>query len=648
MAVTAPANEGHSIRDDTFLLIRLVNDQTRQTKHIRDDSINAVQSLKRDLLNTMQQHRDSALQCHDISFRKIGDQLTNLAQRCTAQEKSERILESLYCEEVHSREFGVSDAVNCTFDWAFNAWCSGNRLDCGCRCTGSIDRTSDYRCSDHVGSLRRPCNGSADHQKHLLRWLENNTSEPFLITGKPGSGKSTFMKFIAGHEQTRLALAGWAGDQKLLVARFYFWSSGSPLQRSQEGLLRCLLYQILSQASEMIPIAVPGRWQTARGSPRTTEPWTRKEIPDAFSAIVNGTPLRFNICFFIDGLDEYGGSDLANGESDLELVSRLQKLASSPHIKLCLSSRPRNVFHNHLVNDESRHIILHNHTAKDIEQFVQLRIGSVRRLIDIDPSDLEELQSMIAKRSSGVFLWVVLVVRELLDGLEPLFSMSEIKERLLLLPVSLDEFFQRILNKVHQQYRRFAARVLLASIRGYGLDLETVYFLWLLDQGAVYSRNTTVAQEQHSRVIPGSWRGDMRLRVQKTCGDFLDTISDITAPRVEHIHQSVADFLKLPEVQLQLLHRAGWQESDVSLVPCRAFVSNCEWGTIAFGEGQASLKARLNKFMLHVTRYESDSGTSCADLIYKLNSMFCSRPPASQEDRSIHWIRALIKPGNPN
>jgi hypothetical protein len=142
-----------------------------------------VQSLKHDLLATMQQHRDSALQSHDISFRKIGDQLTDLAQRCTAHEKSERILESLYCEEVHKRELGVSDAVDYTFDWAFNAWCSGNRLDCGCRCTGSIDATSDYRCPNHEGSPQRPCNGLASHQKHLLSWLENKTSEPFVVTG---------------------------------------------------------------------------------------------------------------------------------------------------------------------------------------------------------------------------------------------------------------------------------------------------------------------------------------------------------------------------------------------------------------------------------------------------------------------------------
>lgn len=469
-----PADKSRLGRDDTSLLMRLVNDQTRQSKHIHDNNINAVQSLKHDLLTTMQQHRDSTQQSHEISLRKIGDQLAMLAQSSTALEKSERILESLYCEEVHSRELGVSDAVECTFNWAFNAWCSGNRLDCGCRCTGSIRRTSDHRCSEHARSPKRPCNGSANHQKHLLKWLENNTSEPFIVTGKPGSGKSTFMKFIASHEQTRQALAGWAGDKKLLVARFYFWSSGSPLQRSQEGLLRCLLYQILSQAPKIIPIAVPRRWQTASDSPRTTEPWSRREISDAFSNIINGNVLNVNICFFIDGLDEYGGSDLNNGESDLDLVSQLKKLASSPHIKLCLSSRPRNVFQNHLVGDESHHITLHNHTAKDIEQFVRLRIENVRQLIDINPPDLEELQSMIAERSSGVFLWVVLVVRDLLDGLEPPFSMPEMEERLLLLPVSLDGFFQRILNKVHQQYRRFAARLLLASVREYGLDLSTL------------------------------------------------------------------------------------------------------------------------------------------------------------------------------
>ncbi|GAB7335097.1 hypothetical protein MBLNU13_g06946t1 [Cladosporium sp. NU13] len=52
--------------------------------------------------------------------------------------------------------------------------------------------------------------------------------------------------------------------------------------------------------------------------------------------------------------------------------------------------------------------------------------------------------------------------------------------------------------------------------------------------------------------------------------------------------------------------------------------------------------------MSHAAQYESDSGKSCADLIYKLDSIFCSRPPASEEDRSNPIIRALLEPCNSN
>ena len=47
------ANGNHSIRDDSSMLIKLVNDQTQQTKHLHDDNISAVRSLKHELLLTM-------------------------------------------------------------------------------------------------------------------------------------------------------------------------------------------------------------------------------------------------------------------------------------------------------------------------------------------------------------------------------------------------------------------------------------------------------------------------------------------------------------------------------------------------------------------------------------------------------------------
>jgi hypothetical protein len=152
-----------SIRDDTSLLIRLVNDQAQQSKHIHDDSISAVQSLKHDLLTMIQQYRDSTLQSHVASLRTIGDQLAKVAQGSRSLEKSERILASLYCEEVHSRELRVSDPTKYTFDWAFDSWCSGYRLHCGCTCTGSIDAASDIRCDRHRGNPQPPCTGFGSH-----------------------------------------------------------------------------------------------------------------------------------------------------------------------------------------------------------------------------------------------------------------------------------------------------------------------------------------------------------------------------------------------------------------------------------------------------------------------------------------------------
>jgi hypothetical protein len=647
--LTAPANKSLPIRDDTSLLIRLVNDQTQQSKHIYDDNISAVRSLKNDLLTTMQQHRDSAQQSHDKILRTIGDQLAQLAQRSTALEKSERILKSLYCEEVHSREHQVSDAVDRTFDWAFTYSCSGHRFDCGCSCTDSQNKTLDLKCLRHHRSLVPSCTDTDSHQQHLLRWLKHHTNEPFVITGKPGSGKSTFMKIIGSHEQTRLALASWAGDNKLIMASFYFWSSGSPMQRSQEGLLRCLLYRILSQAPELIPNAVPGRWQAATDRLGTNAPWTRRDIADAFSSVINGNQLNVNLCFFIDGLDEYGGSDLGSGESDLDLVSQLKKLASSPHVKLCLSSRPRNVFQKHLISSESCHLILHIHTANDIKRFVQSRIESVQQLIDIDDSDLKKLQNLIAERSNGVFLWVVLVVWELLDGLEPPFSLLEMEERLLRLPEALDDYFQRILNKVHQHYRRFTARLLLMSSEPYGLELGSAYFLWLLDKEDVCCHNTTVTQQQQPYALPQSWKTDICLRVRKCCGDLLGTITEVASPYITHTHRSVADFLKLPEVRSQLLTYAGWQVSDIHLTFCRTYVSGIEHTVITNWEIPAMARSEFYGFMSHASKYELCSGKACPDLIHKLDSVFCSRLPGSEtDDPSCHWTRLFLNVRFPN
>ncbi|VUC25820.1 unnamed protein product [Clonostachys rosea] len=80
-------------------------------------------------------------------------------------------------------------------------------------------------------------------------WLQGG-SGLFWINGKPGSGKSTLMKYIYQSKTTWQLLHSWTrstAEVKELQAGFFFHYRGTPLQKSFEGLLRSLILQIFNQ-----------------------------------------------------------------------------------------------------------------------------------------------------------------------------------------------------------------------------------------------------------------------------------------------------------------------------------------------------------------------------------------------------------------
>lgn len=69
----------------------------------------------------------------------------------------------------------------------------------------------------------------------------------YWVAGKPGSGKSTLMKFV--YEDARLMprLSVWESGMPIYSASFFFWNSGTTIQMSRIGLLKSLLYQTISK-----------------------------------------------------------------------------------------------------------------------------------------------------------------------------------------------------------------------------------------------------------------------------------------------------------------------------------------------------------------------------------------------------------------
>ncbi|RYP14278.1 hypothetical protein DL765_006489 [Monosporascus sp. GIB2] len=168
------------------------------------------------------------------------------------------------------------------------------------------DVSESYQTTFHWAHKSGAATVSYPEQGRLASWLEEGGG-CFWVNGKAGSGKSTFTKYLVGRDETASLLTKWAGDNPLLCPSFFFWSSGSTLQRSQEGLLRSILHEYLQRLPELIPIVFPIRTrQVSRGMVVTSE-FSLEELKHAFQRFIQQTIVPFSVCFFIDGIDEYGG-----------------------------------------------------------------------------------------------------------------------------------------------------------------------------------------------------------------------------------------------------------------------------------------------------------------------------------------------------
>ena len=215
-----------------------------------------------------------------------------------------------------------------------------------------------------------------DFKADFVTWLESG-SQVYWITGKPGSGKSTLMKYICTDERTFDHLRAWASPSPLATAVFYFWNSGAEIQMSEHGLLRSLLFQILRQFPDLFPRLFPEKWELAtffRAPSSRSLNWSLEELRKALRRLRTGG-YDFRLCLFVDGLDEFSGNHM-------ELAKLLIDIGSSPHVKICVASRPWNVFEDAFELRPS--LLLQSFTYGDIKHFTTLKFHQDRYFCELE------------------------------------------------------------------------------------------------------------------------------------------------------------------------------------------------------------------------------------------------------------------------
>ncbi|KAH0427706.1 hypothetical protein CcaCcLH18_09537 [Colletotrichum camelliae] len=158
----------------------------------------------------------------------------------------------------------------------------------------------------------------------------------------------------------------------------------------------------------------------------------------------------------IDGLDEFD----AGTTSLTDLAALFTEAARSTSFKAVLSSRPENAFEEAFINCPK--LRLHFLTHGDVVKYVNENLHSHPRMVQLAiqaPKDSEHLIEEIVETAQGVFLWVRLVVRSLLEGLQNHDAIDTLTERLRELPRDLEDLFRVMLERVPQRYKRNMSKI---------------------------------------------------------------------------------------------------------------------------------------------------------------------------------------------
>ena len=335
--------------------------------------------------------------------------------------------------------------------------------------------------------------------------LDCSRSPRFLwVNGLPGSGKSVLSSFVIEH------LKGLGTS-----CQFYFFRYGDQSKRSPNSLLRSLAYQIALNVPEyrmcLEKLAEDGL-NLEKAEARLI--WQR-----LFTSALFNLSLEKPVFWIIDGLDECDAP-----QSLLSLLAATSALNTPLRIMLVgRKNQAQSIAFDKLAQVYQVDDLSADTPGQDLRIYVEKEMEYMRG----NSSFKEEVITKILEMANGNWLWVHLVLREILDC----HTEADIDQALKDIPTDLEPLYRRMeaaLARTSRITDRDLAILILtcATCSRQSLDLQEL---------------SQVIQPEYSKVL------DLKHTISQVCGDFVIVDSK---SRVTMVHQTAREYLtKTPELQ---------------------------------------------------------------------------------------------------
>jgi hypothetical protein len=238
-----------------------------------------------------------------------------------------------------------------------------------------------------------------------------------------------------------------------MILGFFFHDRGSHVQKSIDGMLQGVLHQLLYQLPDLLPFAYTIYKDLVKTQRNSKPEWTFDTLCAAWKAITQQRTVHLYACMFLDALDEHEGDNNRLSKFIYELLSSAD--GTIVRIKIRVASRNWNIFGEHF--GSCPQFAIHEHTTSDIQAYTSERLHDAMASFEEEVRHaflpkVERLASQVTTKARGVFIWVRIVLDELVKGVRDGTPISLLEEKVMQMPEELSDLYRHTLKRIEPEY----------------------------------------------------------------------------------------------------------------------------------------------------------------------------------------------------